>query len=248
MNSIAHGRVAIVTGGSTGLGLAITELFLRNGYRVLATALADSPERKALAAEGLPSEFIASDLNQPEAQSHIVIKHAISLWNQIDVLVNCAGRISHKEVADVTTKDWDEILNVNVKAPFFMAQAAVAHLEKTQGCIINISSTAAKNPMLKNQIYDTSKAALNQLTRSLAMEFRERKVRVNALMPGGMRTPLVEEWLEKHLGHKPTAAELDSPNMRRPEDTAQGVLALASPELWLINGAEIAIDSGFHIG
>lgn len=248
MNSRAHGRVAIITGGSTGLGLAINQLFLENGYRVLATALADSPERKALSDQGLPSEFIASDLNFPEAQSHIVINHAIALWGQIDVLVNCAGRIAHKEVSAVTTLDWDEVLNVNVKAPFFMAQAAVDHLSKREGCIINISSTAAKNPMLKNQIYDTSKAALNQLTRSLALEFRERKVRVNALMPGGMRTPLVEEWLEKHLGHKPSAIELASPNMREPKDIAQGVLALASPELWVINGAEIAIDSGFHIG
>lgn len=120
-----------------------------------------------------------------------------------------------------------------------MAQSAFPYLVKTQGCIVNISSINAWKVNSKNHLYDALKAALNHLTKGLALEFRDHGVRVNALMPGGIHTPLVEQWLEKFLGRPATEADTNLPHMAAPETIAQGVLALASDELRWINGAQI---------
>lgn len=92
-------------------------------------------------------------------------------------------------------RDWDEIFAINLKAPFFMAQAAIPFLAKTEGCIINISSTNIWKVNRKSHLYDSLKVALNYLTKGLALEFRDQEVRVNALMPGAMLTPLVSHEL-----------------------------------------------------
>lgn len=242
-------RVAVITGGTTGLGAATTELFASNGYRVLATALSDLDNViPKLVAQDYEAHFFPCDLGTPKKSSDEIINHAISLFGQIDVVVNCAAMISHKEVSQVTESDWDEIFAVNLKAPFFMAQAALPYLTKTKGCIINISSTNAWKVNLKNHLYDSLKAALNHLTKGLALEFREEGVRVNALMPGAMHTPLVRAWLDEYLDRPATDADLSSPSVVAPEIVAQGVLALASEELWWINGVELPMDGGYRLG
>jgi NAD(P)-dependent dehydrogenase (short-subunit alcohol dehydrogenase family) len=242
-------RVAIVTGGTTGLGAATTTLFAENGYRVLATALDDADNLvPKLRARAFEVEFLRCDLSKPQIASQAIIIHTIALWDQIDVVVNSAARISHKPVSEVNESDWDEIFAVNLKAPFFMAQSAFPYLVKTQGCIVNISSINAWKVNSKNHLYDALKAALNHLTKGLALEFRDHGVRVNALMPGGIHTPLVEQWLEKFLGRPATEADRNLPHVAAPETIAQGVLALASDELRWINGAEIPMDGGFNLG
>ncbi len=248
MTSNPHERVAVVTGGTTGLGGATVKLFAQRGYRVLATNLDDrNGYIDSLVANGLDVAFFAADLSRPQAASHSIIAKAVELWGRVDVVVNCAARVEFKSVLEVTEEDWDAIYTVNLKAPFFMAQAAFPHLERVQGCIINVSSTNAWRVNKKNQLYDSLKAALNQLSRGLALEFRDAGVRVNALMPGGMNTPLITQWLEKALGRTPTAEESTSPMMAEPEWLAQGILALASDELKWINGAEIPMDGGAYL-
>lgn len=244
-----NGRVAIITGGTTGLGAATTRLFASKGYRVLATALGDPDQLiPALVAQRYEAHFLMRDLSTPKKSSDEIINHAISLFGQIDVVVNCAAIISHKDVSQVSESDWDEIFAVNLKAPFFMAQAALPYLVKTKGCIINISSTNAWKVNVKNHLYDSLKAALNHLTKGLALEFRDQGVRVNALMPGAMHTPLVEQWLEKYLDRPGIESDLDHPYVATPDMVAQGVLALASEELRWINGTEIPMDGGYHLG
>jgi NAD(P)-dependent dehydrogenase (short-subunit alcohol dehydrogenase family) len=249
MSSNTDSRVVIITGGTTGLGGACTKLFAQNGYRVLASNISDNEGFiDKLRAEGLGVEFFAADLSAPDISAKAIVARAVELWNRIDVVVNCAGRISHKAVEDVTDADWNEIFAVNLKAPFFMAQAAFPHLAKTKGCIINISSTNAWRVNLKNHLYDSLKAALNHLTKGLALEYRDSGVRVNALMPGGMRTPMVNEWISKYMGRATMPTDLMNPAIADPVMVAPGVLALASDELRWINGAEIPMDGGIHLG
>ncbi|MBC7463713.1 MAG: SDR family oxidoreductase [Actinobacteria bacterium] len=249
MSSNHRERVAIITGGTTGLGGATVKLFAEKGYRVLATNIDDRNQFiDALLANGLNVSFFAADLRKPEAAAKAIIARAVELWGRVDVVVNCAARIEHKSVLDVTEEDWDAIFAVNLKAPFFMAQAAFPQLERVQGCIINVSSTNAWRVNLKNQLYDSLKAALNHMSKGLALEFRDAGVRVNAIMPGGMHTPLITQWLEKHLGHAPTPEESTSALMAQPEWLAQGILALASDELRWINGAELPMDGGAFLG
>jgi NAD(P)-dependent dehydrogenase (short-subunit alcohol dehydrogenase family) len=248
MTSNHHERVAVITGGTTGLGGATVKLFAQNGYRVLATNLDDqNGYTDTLIADGLNVSFFAADLSNPQSASRAIIARAVELWGRLDVVVNCAARVEFKSVMDVTDEDWDAIYTVNLKAPFFMAQAAFPHLERVKGCIINVSSTNAWRVNKQNQLYDSLKAALNHLSKGLALEFRDAGVRVNALMPGGMNTPLITQWLEKALGRTPTEEESTSPMMAEPEWLAQGILALASDELRWINGAEIPMDGGAYL-
>ncbi len=246
---VANSRIAIVTGGTTGLGAVITELLAKNGYKVLATSLSDSNGViPALLAQNLEVRFISADLLRPSIAAKEITQEAISAWGRIDLVVNCAAMIVHKRVEDVSDKDWDCIFAVNLKAPFFLAQAALPYLEKSKGSIINISSTNAWNVNLKNQLYDSLKAGLNHLTKGLALEFRERGVRVNALMPGAMNTPLLESWLEEFKGGPATKEDFSTANIAEPIWIARAVLALASPDCAWINGAEIPIDGGFSLG
>jgi len=129
-----------------------------------------------------------------------------------------------------------------------MAQSALPHLAKTKGCIINISSTNAWRVNLKNQLYDSLKAALNHLTKGLALEFRDSGVRVNALMPGAMKTPLIDDWLKLYLGRPATDSDLAGENVASAEMVAKAIFALAGEDMRWINGAEIPIDGGFYLG
>ena len=249
MGSNGETRVAIITGATTGLGAASAELFARSGFRVLATALSDHDGFIAkLQAQNLEISFFPADLRDAQNSAKAIVERSIQLYGQIDVVVNCAARISHKPVVEVEEADWDEIFAVNLKAPFFIAQMAFPHLAKTKGCIINISSTNAWRVDLKNQLYDSLKAALNHLTKGLALEFREAGVRVNAIMPGAMRTPLIDEWLKLYLGRAAQGADLQGANVATPQMVASVILGLASEEMRWINGAEIPVDGGFHLG
>ena len=253
MTSKLSERVAVITGGTTGLGGATVKLFAEKGYRVLATNIHDRAGYvPSLISQGLNVSFFASDLSNPEPASKAIVAKAVELWGRIDVVVNCAARISHESVHDVTNQDWDDIFAVNLKAPFFMAQAAFPHLERVQGCIINVSSTHAWRVNVKNHLYDSLKAALNHLSKGLALEFRDSGVRVNAIMPGGMDTPLLAQFIEKYGAPNSGEADVADPKpnsmLARPEWLAQGILALASDELRWINGAELPMDGGAYLG
>lgn len=253
MSSNLSERVAVITGGTTGLGGATVKLFAEKGYRVLATNIDDHDGYVSLLiSQGLNVSFFAADLSNPEPSSKEIIARAVQLWGRVDVLVNCAARINHKSVLDVTNQDWDDIFAVNLKAPFFMAQAAFPQLALVRGCIINVSSTNAWRVNVKNHLYDSLKAALNHLSKGLSLEFRDSGVRVNAIMPGGMDTPLLAQFIAKY--GDPTFADnvpsdpASTPMVARPEWLAQGILALASEELRWINGAELPMDGGAYLG
>ncbi len=249
MSSNGETRVAIITGATTGLGAATAELFARSGYRVLATALRDDEGFIAkLQGQNLEIAFFPADLRDAQNSAKAIVERSTQLYGRIDVVVNCAARISHKPVVEVEEADWDEIFAVNLKAPFFISQSAFPHLSKTKGCIINISSTNAWRVNLRNQLYDSLKAALNHLTKGMALEFRDAGVRVNAIMPGAMRTPLIEEWLELYLGRATQSADLAGENVASTEKVASVVLGLASEQMRWINGAEIPVDGGYHLG
>jgi NAD(P)-dependent dehydrogenase (short-subunit alcohol dehydrogenase family) len=249
MSSNDSARVALITGATTGLGAATTKLFAENGYRVLATGLNDQEGFIAgLKADGLSVEFFPADLAHSQESAREIVASAIKNYKQLDVVVNSAARVSFKPIEEVSEQDWDAIFAVNLKSPFFVAQAAYPHLQKTRGCIINISSTNAWVVNHNNQLYDTLKAGLNHLTKGLARDFRESGVRVNAVMPGAMKTPLVKEWLGAYLGREFEEGDLEGPFVAEPEIVARGILALASENMRWVNGAEIPIDGGYHLG
>ena len=240
--------LAIITGGTTGIGGATARELSKRGYDLLLVGLSD-PHQLEDELNGYPTKvrFLSADLSQPESSALHIINTAVEIFGRIDLLVNCAGMIGHKPVSDVVESDWDTIFAVNFKAAFFLAQQAHPHLVATGGNIINISSTNAVRPAKQNQLYDSMKAALNNLTQGLALEFRDSGVRVNAVMPGGTRTDLTRSWLKDYLGRTPTEQDLEIPSVAEPEQIATVVAALASKDMAWVNGVTLAADGGFGL-
>ena len=240
--------VAIITGGTSGIGAATAEELGKRGYRLLLVAL-DDPNNllTGLQAKGVSAQFLQVDLSAAQSAAKTIVSSAITFFGQIDLVVNCAGVASHKEVEEVSEADWDRIFAINVKAPFFLIQQTVPYLKLTHGTVINVSSTNALHPMKKNQLYDSLKAALNNLTQGLALEFRDSEVRVNAVMPGGVRTPMVEKWLYEYLGREPIENDYGSPSIATPDQIARVIASLASKEMSWVNGAVIPVDGGFSL-
>ncbi len=239
---------AIITGGTTGIGRATARELADRGYNILLVGQEDPYllERELLE-RGAIARFIQVDLSDPEAAAKEIVRSAVDIFHRIDLVVNCAGVISHKDIAEVREKDWDRIFAINLKAPFFLAQQAFPHLELTRGCIINVSSTNANRPARRNQLYDSLKAALNNLTQGLALDFRDSGVRVNAIMPGGVRTGLSEEWLHQYLGRAPVKADFEIPSLAQPEQIARVIASLASEDMAWVNGVTLAADGGFGL-
>lgn len=242
-------RVAVITGGTTGIGAATARELAALGYRLLLVGLADPDTLVSQLREtGAEVEFLIADLLEPETAARMAISRAIELFDQLDLLVNCAGTISHKDPALVSEADWDRIFAINLKAPFFFMQQALPFLQEVNGSIINVSSTNAFQPMIRNQLYDSLKAALNNLTQGFALEYREKGIRVNAVMPGGVRTSLSEQWLSEYLGRSPTELDFNIPSLARPEQIAKVIAVLASDEMAWVNGVTLPVDGGYSLG
>jgi NAD(P)-dependent dehydrogenase (short-subunit alcohol dehydrogenase family) len=252
-------RCAIVTGSTTGIGLATAIALARDGCDVLLHGL--EPEGSDVVLEALHAvhhagarvDYIYADLREPQSAARAILARARARWGRIDIVVSNAAMVLHEPLEAGTEKAWIDALSVNLLAPVFLVQEAVDDLVATSGCVVMISSTNALIANRKNIVYDTSKAALNHAALNLALELRDRGVRVNTLMPGGTRSPSLERWTVDFAGDEKAArAVLDQARERgslaSPEDIAAGVMMLVTDNARWVTGATIAIDGGFRLG
>lgn len=237
-------RTSVVTGCNGGMGRAIVAELRRAGDRVV------GPDRDEASAAPSPAQtpdrYISCDLADMEA-----VRGALRLLAQEDgigCLVNCAGLYEKKAVFDLTLEDFDRVLAVNLRAPFLLSQElARAMAARGGGAIVNIASINGKlgSPMVP---YGTSKAGLIGLTRSLARTLAPYNIRVNAIAPGLVRTPMSRraqqnpEILERMKQKQPLAQGL-----MEPEDIARAALFLLSPESSMITGQVLGIDAGWSL-
>ena len=183
-------RTVIVTGGSRGMGSAITRAFHATGDRVVIAARTDT----GLAAElGPRALFVPTDVRRPESLKAMVAR-AIAWSGRLDVLVNNAGMSAWRPLAEIDEAFWDEMLGTNLKSVLFASQAAAAHLGRG-GVIVNISSLAGKRGSANNSVYCAAKFGVNAVTQALAKELGPRGIRVNAVCPVYVRTEGLEEAL-----------------------------------------------------
>jgi NAD(P)-dependent dehydrogenase (short-subunit alcohol dehydrogenase family) len=250
-----EGRVAIITGSTTGIGRASAIGLAEAGFSVVIhdRSTDDRGVERELTARGLDVAFCAADLRQPAAAGRTLVDFALARYGRVDVVVNNAGVALHSPLRGITEENWNELLAVNLLAPFFLVQAAMDELIAHRGAVIMISSTNAETVNRDNIVYDTTKAALNQAARALALELRDQGVRVNTLMPGGTHTPLLDGWATEVTGGAEAAQRLLADGLARgnvaePEQIAAGVVVLATGQADWINGATIAIDGGFRLG
>ena len=187
------GKVALVTGGSRGIGLAIARALLKDGARVAITATSDETLRAAtasLGAGGRENDVIAL---RADARNHEQVAQAVDetarRFGGLDVLVNNAGVGIFRPVAALTIEDWHTIIDTNLSGAFYSCRAAIPHLRKRGGgWIVNISSLSGKHPFGDAAAYCASKAGLNAFTEALMQEVRHDGIRVTCIMPGSVRT------------------------------------------------------------
>jgi NAD(P)-dependent dehydrogenase (short-subunit alcohol dehydrogenase family) len=243
-------KVALVTGGSSGIGRAAALGFAARGGKVVITGRRPEPlERTAAGHENIIA--LVADVAEPDDAARSVAK-AMESWGRLDVLVNNAGAGSLSPLVDVTAEQIKAIFAVNVVGPSLLAREALLHLSQTKGSIINVSSTFGHKPATGLSHYAASKAALEHLTRCWALELAPHGIRVNAVAAG----PTESRALTGMMGLSPEQAALveeaereQIPLKRRgvPDDIARWILHLADPASNWITGQMIAIDGGLGL-
>ena len=242
-------KIAFVTGSTRGIGYQIACLFLQEGAKVIVCGSREETAQQA--ARQLEEELslpedriypIALNMkNKEEIRSRV--KEVIAKWGRIDILVNNAGITSQKNLVDSTDEEFQEMFDVNFFGPVCLTREVVSYMKQYGGSIINTSSMAGVNGGRGQAAYATSKAAINGLTKSLAKELGEYKIRVNAVAPGVVGTEMVEEHVTAEMkqiliGMTPLK------RMATPNDLAPIYLYLASDDSSFTTGTIIQVDGG----
>jgi NAD(P)-dependent dehydrogenase (short-subunit alcohol dehydrogenase family) len=240
-------KVALVTGAAAGIGAGIVQRFVEagaqavvfdinaEGARQMAQRLSRS--RRALALHG--------DVAREEDAQNAVAR-AVEEFGRLDILVNNAGIGMTRQVVDLTSADWDRQLAVNLKGVFLFSKYAIPHMRSRGGAIVNIASVHVFVSYAGNAAYDASKAGVLGLTRALALDHGHEGIRVNAICPGYINTPMMDEWLAIQPDPAATMKQVLSAHplgrIGTPRDIAEAALFLASDAASFISGTYLVVD------
>jgi len=237
----------IVTGASNGIGRATAERFLDEGAKVVLVGRRENALREVASYTSGNAFVIAADLSD-EKQSESCIAQAAEMMGGLDVLINAAGILKGGRIEDTSLGLWDEMMNINLRSVFHLMRLAVAHLEKTKGNIVNVSSVTGPRSFPGVLAYCVSKAGVDQLTRCAALELAAKGIRVNAVNPGVVVTGLHraggmnDEAYAAFLEHSKTTHPLG--RVGQADEIADLISFLASGRAGWITGATVSIDGG----
>ncbi len=236
--------VALITGGARRVGASIAKALHEADFNVVIhykNSKQDAAKLKA-ALNKLRShsaEILQADLDHPDCYKSL-ITHTYKIWGRLDALINNASAFKSTKIGKTDLKAWDLLLNSNLKAPYFLSQAASGYLKKSRGNIVNITDIHAKNPMKNYPVYSIAKAGLSMLTKSLALELAP-YIRVNAVAPGSVIWPEGENTYSKAYKQEILSATLLKKQVK-PENIAQAVLFLIRNAA--MTGQTITVDGG----
>ena len=244
-----EGKVAIVTGGSGGIGEGICRRLAQEGAKIVVNYRShpDEAQKTLEKVEQAGSEgyIVQADLSKVEQIDNLV-RQSINHFGKVDILINNAGLEKRADFWDISEEDYDLVMNVNLKAVFFATQAVVKHFRKTNnpGRIINISSVHEELPFPHFTSYCASKGGVKMITRNLAVELGSMGITINNVAPGAIATPINHDLLNNPEQLKKVTQNIPLGRLGEPEDVSGIVAFLASDEAKYITGSTFYVDGG----
>ncbi len=243
-------KVVLITGGTRGIGFAAAKLFAQEGAHVI--IVGRDQDKIAEAARDIPGRGEAGDVSNAADCKHIVAQ-TLGWFGYLDVLVNCAGVIFRNRTVEQTSEEeWDTTFDVNVKGIFLMSKYALPALRKTKGGIVNVSSYVGLVGFAGASAYAASKAAILNLTRSMALDHAKEGIRVNAVCPGSVDTEMIhtawQQFGDVEQARKLWAGKHPLGRIASPEEVGRAILFLASEEASFITGVALPVDGGITAG
>ena len=246
-----RGKVAIVTGGTSGIGLATASLFARSGLHVVIAGRGEEAGRQAI--EGLERQSVVAHFVRADVsigrEARGLVRETLALFGHLDVVINSAAELAVCGVEDCPERVWDRIIRNNLKTVYLVSHYSLPHLRAAGGgAIVNIASVHAFASQRRTAPYAASKGAIVALTRQMALDYAHDGIRVNALVVGGVDTPMLRSnygsigLTDEDVGLN--AGPNDIGRVARPEEVAEVALFLASPASSFVNGAPIIVDGG----
>jgi meso-butanediol dehydrogenase/(S,S)-butanediol dehydrogenase/diacetyl reductase len=236
------GKIAIVTGGSSGIGRAITERFVAEGAEVV---IANRTEETgtAVAAE-LDCEFVQTDVSD-YAQVEALVEGTVEEFGRLDVLVNNAGIASEKPLVEMSLEEWERVVSIDLDGVMHGMRAALPHLEESDGNVVNIASIYGLGGGKGAAAYSAAKGGVVNLTQQVAIDYADEGVRVNSVCPGFVETPMTADLLATERFYAFLEQNTPMDRAAQPEEIAPLVAFLASEEASYITGADIPVGGGW---
>lgn len=248
-----EGSRVLLTGGASGIGRATAELFASEGAQIVIGDI-DAVAAKA-AAEAVGGHAFAYDARNPDAAAQLVAQARDALGG-IDCLLNVAGIMTWGRFEETPVADWQRTLDINLSGPFYLSQAAIPELIVSKGCIVNVASVGGVHPVYGTVAYGVSKAGVISMTKACALEMARHGVRVNAVAPGGVATPMHEKSAAGGGVDPAIFAEAAARNMPKlsdrpactPPEIAAAIAYLASGDARYATGTVLILDGGQSTG
>ncbi len=244
------GKKALITGGTKGIGLAIAEEFLFLGAEIFIAARDQkliSRKINSWKRKGYKASGIAADLSNAEEREK-VFSEVYKNWKKLDLLVNNVGMNIRKKTVEFSKEEYERVLYTNLISTFEMCRMFHPLLKKSKnGSVVNMSSVAGLTHLRTGSPYGMSKAAMDQLTRNLAVEWAEDKIRVNSIAPWYIDTPLVEKLMKDQSYYNSVIERTPMKRIGKPEEVASLAAYLCMDKSSYITGQTIAVDGGFSV-
>ncbi len=250
-----EGKAAIITGAGSGIGQATAILFAREGARVTVADISISDGQNTVAqieANDHSAIFVQVDVSQTRQVQHMV-QATVDAFGRLDILLNNAGTNLAATITETREEDWDRVMEVNVKGVFLGCKYAIpAMIQSGGGVIINTSSAAGIVGLKGLAAYTTSKGAVLQMTRNIALDYAEHNIRANALCPGVTASPMTLGVIQAHPDPEAMRLRMERGRplgrMAQPEEMAKAALFLASDDSSFMTGAPLIVDGGYTAG
>ncbi len=249
-------KVTLITGAGSGIGRSTALRFAKEGAKVVVVDLSDEHGRAtvdAIRENGGDATFIFADVTKWDDATEMA-REAVARYGRIDVLFNNAGISGVGAVHETSEELWDKVVDVNLKGVFLVSKAVLPDMmARKQGNIINMSSCIAEIGLMRRAVYSATKGAVLALTKSMQVDYAPYNIRVNALLPGTILTPFVEDYLKNSYDDPDAAINTIkqrqlSGELGRPENVAEAALFLASDESKFVMGSPLYVDGGVVFG